>query len=256
MTSCKTNSSSTLFFPDLSHLDKSNVPHHVAIIPDGNRRWAKCNLREVGEGYLQGAETLITTINAAKELGIKVLTVFTFSTENWNRPKHEVDAILQTLEIYLTDYQEQLIELSIRFNIIGSIEHLPASLFQVISQTIDRTKECTEFDLILAVNYGGRNEIYRAVKKIVDDCVSQKIVPQALTEELIANYLDTSRWPDPDLIIRTSGERRISNFLLWQSSYTEIYIEEANWPNFTPQHLLTAVCDYQNRERRRGGGTT
>jgi len=240
---------------DLATIDKDKIPHHVAIIPDGNRRWAKDLKKESLEGYPFGIESGITCIRAAKELGIKVLTVYTFSTENWGRPKAEVLTYLKIVEGYLRKYQQKLIDYGIRFNVIGNLELLPSPLVHLINESKEVTKHCTDFDLVLAVNYGSRDEICRAVRKIVNDCLTQKISPDTLTEESIAHYLDTSRWPDPDLLIRTSGEKRVSNFLLWQSSYTELYTDEVLWPDFTPSHLLSAVCDYQSRQRRRGGGT-
>lgn len=239
----------------LACLDKRRAPHHVAIIPDGNRRWAKGKLMDVSDGYRKGAETLITNVRAAKEIGIKVLTIFSFSTENWLRPKLEVDIAMAIIESYLKSYQEQLMELSIRFDVIGNISHLPQSLINVINETKTMTKHLSEFDLVLAMNYGGRDEIMRAVRKVSQDLADKKLTDKDLTEASFSAYLDTSKWPDPDLLIRTSGERRLSNFLLWQSSYAEIYIEEATWPDFTPNHLLSAVKDYQSRDRRRGGGT-
>jgi undecaprenyl diphosphate synthase len=255
VTSCKAEKSSLLFSEaELSLLDKTNIPYHVAIIPDGNRRWAKGQLKDVEEGYQYGAETLITTVRAAKELGIKVLTVFAFSTENWRRPRLEIDALMAIFESYLRDYREKLRDMSIRVRTIGDASTLPASLKRVVDETCEATKDCTEFDLVLAMNYGSRDEICRAVKKIVGDCLAKKLNPQAVTEKSIAQYLDTALYPDPDLLIRTSGELRISNFLLWQSSYTEIYIEEAAWPSFTPKHLLQAVMSFQKRDRRKGGG--
>ncbi|MDB6081040.1 MAG: uppS [Chlamydiia bacterium] len=246
----------TRFFSEetLQDLSKATIPHHIAIIPDGNRRWAKGHFLEVTEGYLQGAETLITIIQAAKEIGVKVLTVFSFSTENWLRPKPEIDAVMKIMEEYLKNYQEKLMAMSIRFNVIGNTDLLPQSLINVINETKTLTQEGTKFDLILAMNYGGRDEIIRATKKIATDYKENKILLHDLTENTFSAHLDTSKWPDPDLIIRTSGEKRISNFLLWQSSYAEIYIEKATWPDFTPHHLLSAVLDYQSRDRRRGGG--
>jgi undecaprenyl diphosphate synthase len=251
----KSDPKSDLFSQEeLSKLDRSNIPYHVAIIPDGNRRWAKFQGKDVPDGYTQGTDTLVTIVKAAKELGVKVLTVFSFSTENWTRPKVESDTLIKLIEEYLKFYQQKLLENSIRFNAIGDTSHLPPTLVQIIEDTKNVTRSCTEFDLVLALNYGGRDEICRAVKKIVTDCVAGKITPDELTEKTINSYLDTSNWPDPDLLIRTSGERRISNFLLWQSSYTELYIEEDVWPNFQPKHLLSALVDYQHRDRRRGGG--
>lgn len=245
----------TIFSPnDLIGLDQANVPFHVAIIPDGNRRWAKGLQKQSHEGYFSGAETLINAVRAAKEIGIKVLTVYTFSTENWLRPTVEVHALFETLEKYLEKYQRQLFELGIRLNTIGNLELLPPTLKNVIAKTKELTSSCTDFDLVLAVNYGSRDEIVRAVQNIVADCLDKKINSNELNEKIITQYLDTAKWPDPDLLIRTSGERRISNFLLWQTSYTELYTEEVVWPNFTPHHLLHAVRDFQRRHRRLGAG--
>jgi undecaprenyl diphosphate synthase len=245
----------TIFSPDdLAGLNKENIPFHVAIIPDGNRRWAKGVQKQSHEGYFSGAETLINAVRAAKEIGIKVLTVYTFSTENWLRPTVEVHALFETLEKYLAKYQRQLLELGIRLNTIGNLELLPETLQVVINKTKELTSPCSDFDLVLAVNYGSRDEIVRAIQNIVSDCLEKKINPNKVDEKTITQYLDTAKWPDPDLLIRTSGERRISNFLLWQSSYTELYTEEVVWPNFTPHHLLHAVRDFQRRHRRLGAG--
>lgn len=227
---------------ELASLNKGNIPHHVAIIPDGNRRWAKGHqLEKSYEGYLYGAETLITIVRAAKALGIKVLTVYTFSTENWLRPPLEVNALMTILEQYLRGYQQQLVDLSIRLHTIGDLKVLPTSLGQVIADTKQMTANCDEFDLVLALNYGARDELVRAIRQIAQDVASEKISLDTLTEERITQYLDTANFPDPDLLIRTSGEQRISNFLLWQSSYAEMYMEEVTWPDFTPKHLLSAL---------------
>jgi undecaprenyl diphosphate synthase len=255
VTNVESEQVTSIFSPkELASLDRSKVPHHIAIIPDGNRRWAKKQFKDIIFGYSHGAENLITIVQAARELGIKVLTSWGFSTENWKRPKEETDTLMQMMEKYLIENLPKLLANSIRFNVIGRLENLPPSLQKVIEETKAATEGCCELDLVFALDYGGRDELCRAIKKIATDCCQKKITPDDLNEEIIGRYLDTWRWPDPDLIIRTSGERRLSNFLLWQSSYTEFFIEEAMWPSFSPKHLLSAILDFQARDRRKGGG--
>jgi len=233
-------------------VDKAKVPCHIAIIPDGNRRWAKNNLLPAEKGHLAGADSVVRIVRAAKELGIKVLSLYAFSTENWKRPTKEIDYLMKIIQEYLLSYQEKLIEYNIRLSVIGRLDTLPESLKAAIEQTIERTCKCSGFDLVLAINYGGRDEIVRAICRMI----SNKMTPEDISEETISAHLDTRLWPDPDLVIRTSGEKRLSNFLLWQSSYSEVYVDNVAWPDFTPKHLLQAVCDYQTRERRLGGRTT
>lgn len=235
-------------------IDPKKVPNHIALIPDGNRRWAKEHAKESIEGHRYGADMLLDIVKAAKELGVKVLTVYSFSTENWKRPLHEINFLMHIFESYLAAYRKELIDNNIRFNTIGFIEKLPQSLISIIEKTKTETSHCTEFDFILALNYGGRNELFRAIQKMLLDCEKGLISSKSLSEEMVSLYLDTPNWPDPDFIIRTSGERRLSNFLLWQSSYAELYIDDVMWPQFTPQRLLQALLSYQDRDRRRGGG--
>jgi undecaprenyl diphosphate synthase len=235
-------------------LDPTKIPSHIAIIPDGNRRWAKEHLLDLKTGYSQGRETLVDIGIAAKELGVKVLTIYTFSTENWKRPPQEISLYLQFVEESLRQYEEKFLELSARFHIIGTLDSLPQSLIDRITHLQNVTKECSELDLVLAINYGSRNEITRAARKLAEMCLQGKIRPEEITEELFVQSLDTSRWPDPDLLIRTSGERRMSNYLLWQTSYTEIYIEEGSWPDFGSKQLFNAILAFQKRNRRHGGG--
>jgi len=240
---------------DLSTLDRNRVPQHIAIIPDGNRRWAKQHLLDIAQGYAHGRDTLVEIGVAAKELGVKTLTVYTFSTENWKRPQYEVEMYLRFVEESLKQYEQKFLSLQARFHVIGEVDLMPEPLVKRIRHIQEVTKHCTELDLVLAINYGSRNEIVRASKKLAQLCVEGKMKPEEITEERFLQFLDTSKWPDPDLLIRTSGERRMSNYLLWQTSYTEIYIEEATWPNFGPQQLLKAVLDFQGRNRRHGGGS-
>ncbi len=237
----------------LALIDPLRIPKHIAMIPDGNRRWAKRKHSSVEEGHRQGADNLMDIVKAAKEIGIEVLTFFTFSTENWSRPKGEVDVLMWLLQNYLFKQRAAMIENGIRFHTIGEISRLPVDLINIIDETKAATESCSKINLVLALNYGGRDEISRAVKKIAADIEAKKIKNDEITEEMISRYLDTHSWLDPDLLIRTSGELRVSNFLLWQISYAEIYIANALWPDFSPSHLLEAILDFQKRERRLGG---
>lgn len=234
---------------ELESLRAESIPHHIASIPDGNRRWAVSNTLPTETGHKAGYDGVVKIVRAAKQLGIKIITLYAFSTENWKRPGTEVQSLMELTYEYLTSYQKQLIDENIRLSAIGNIDVLPAIVRNILKETIRLTAHCTGFDLVLAINYGGRDELVRAIAKIL----SEKIDPKQITEQTISDHLDTRLWPDPELIIRTSGENRLSNFLLWQSSYSEVYIERARWPDFSPQHLLEAVRDYQTRERRLGG---
>ena len=238
---------------ELARLDFSRIPKHIAIIPDGNRRWAKKRLSAIQEGHREGADTLMETVKAAKEIGIKEITFYTFSTENWNRPELEVTALMMLFNNYLESHCEEMIEWGIRLETIGDLKLLPSYLQKTIEETKNLTRECHEITLILALNYGARNELCRAVISILEDYDHMRITKEEIDEKRISRYLDTHQWQDPDLLIRTSGELRISNFLLWQISYAEIHIAPVLWPDFTPGHLMNAIVDYQGRERRWGG---
>ncbi len=240
---------STFSQQDLELLDPQHTPHHIAIIPDGNRRWALNHLLPIEKGHMAGYEGVVKIVRAAKELGVKIITLYAFSTENWKRPGLEVQSLMQLTQNYLISYQQKLIDENIRLSAIGNIDSLPPAVKITLNDTIDKTAHCNAFDLVLAINYGARDELVRAIAKII----GEKIDPSLITEKTISEHLDTKALPDPDLIIRTSGEKRLSNFLLWQSSYAEVYIENVAWPDFSPQHLLQAVRDYQTRERRLGG---
>ncbi|MBS0655122.1 MAG: di-trans,poly-cis-decaprenylcistransferase, partial [Verrucomicrobia bacterium] len=207
------------------------------------------------QGHIAGAEAIVTIVEAAMALGIKVLTIFGFSTENLQkRSKMEVDHLTKIIAEYLEKYREKLLHNGIRLRAIGNLEALPPFLRYGVEKTAERTAHCSNFELVLALNYGGRDEICRAIKRMAVDLVDKKISPDTICEESLRPYLDTGDLPDPDLLIRTSGEKRISNFLLWQSSYSEVFIDDVTWPEFTPHHLLGAVCDFQQRDRRKGGG--
>lgn len=234
---------------DLQSIDPNNIPRHIAIIPDGNRRWAKAKFLQANLGHIAGAENGIRIAQAAKDLGIKTLTIYAFSTENWKRPKPEVDNLLQTIEDYIVRYQQKLVDNGVRFQMIGRADGLSPNLKTILQKTQERTKDGANFELVVAINYGGRDEIVRALQQIC----KTNIDPTDISEHLISQFLDTKGLCDPDLIIRTSGEMRLSNFLLWQSSYSELYCSPISWPDFTPQHLLDAVKSYQMRVRRIGG---
>ena len=237
-------------------LDPKKIPKHIAIIPDGNRRWAKKRFFNILDGHREGADTLMEIVKSAKELGVKEVTFYSFSTENWNRPQDEVVALMTLFEQYISNQCEEMIQSGIRLDTIGDLSSLPQFLNTTIQNTKEKTKTCQDITLILALNYGSRDELCRALKKIVKDCDQHKLKKEEISEETISHYLDTTPWGDPDLLIRTSGELRVSNFLLWQISYSEIHVAPVLWPDFTPQHLLEAIIDFQGRQRRWGGSST
>lgn len=230
----------------LSKLDKSRIPEHVAIIMDGNGRWAKRRGLPRMAGHRRGIARLRKIVPAAKDYGIKILSLFAFSTENWNRPKREIRGLFKTLERYLKDEVEELMRNDTYLHPIGRLERLPSSLQKELSRVERITRNNKGIILNLALNYGGRSDIVNAVKKIIANR------PKKIDEETFSKYLYTSGQSDPDLLIRTSGEMRISNFLLWQLAYTEIYVTPILWPDFKREDLLQAVLDYQKRERRFG----
>jgi undecaprenyl diphosphate synthase len=245
---------SSRFHPSqLALLDRSRIPQHIAIIPDGNRRWAKKRLSSIQEGHREGADTLMEIVKAAQELEIKELTFFSFSTENWDRPGEEVLALMALFTSYLIEQREKMVQSGIKLETIGNLTSLPSFLRRVIQETKLATQDCNKIRLILALNYGSRDEICRAFRAMLDDYDHQHLSKEEINEATIARYLDTYQWRDPDLLIRTSGELRVSNFLLWQISYTEIHISSVLWPDFTPQHLIEAIVDFQRRQRRWGG---
>ncbi len=233
---------------ELSRVDLLRVPKHIAIIMDGNRRWAKQRGLPPMMGHWEGAETLTDVLKGAAELGVKTLTVYAFSTENWNRPKNEVEDLMNIFELYLMHKRELMIRDGVKLNAIGDLSRLPERVLSSFHQTKKATEHCDRINLLLALNYGGRDEIRRAVIKILEE----KIAPDQITEECIARYLDTGPFGDPELLIRTSGEMRVSNFLLWQISYAEIFSTEVLWPDFSSKDLLNIILAFQNRHRRLG----
>lgn len=225
------------------------VPKHIAIIMDGNRRWAKQRNLLPMMGHWEGAETLTDIVRSAADLGVKTLTVYAFSTENWGRPQDQVEDLMDIFELYLMRKKEFMIREGVRLDAIGELSRLPEKVLSAFHQTKKATEHCDRINFVLALNYGGRDEIRRAIVKLVDE----KIPSEAITEELIGKYLDTFKYGDPELLIRTSGELRVSNFLLWQISYTEIFSTDVLWPDFAPKHLLEAVLAFQKRHKRGGG---
>lgn len=233
-------------------MNRKNIPKHVAIIMDGNRRWAKeKKLRDI-DGHKKGADNLENIAKISIDFGIKILTVYAFSTENLIRSKKEIESLMQLLQKYLIKYKKNLLKYGIRLCTIGDLSKCPQKLQKTIEQVKDKTKDCNKMDLVLAINYGGRDEITRAFKKIVSDIKNKKMEEKDISEDVISSYLDTSFCPDPDLLIRTSGERRLSNFLLWQMSYAEFFIADVLWPDFSKKHFKKALKVYERRNRRFG----
>ena len=237
---------------DLLLLDVGSIPHHIAIIMDGNRRWASERGLPSMVGHWKGAENLSGIVRAASNLGVKVLTVYAFSTENWGRSPDEVDALMSLFKHYLEYQKDSMMEEGVRLETIGDITGLPLDLQEVLRETKQATASGNAIDLVLALNYGGRDDIRRAVVSMLEDCEKGQLQREEISEATIARYLDTAQWPDPDILIRTSGEKRQSNFLLWQLSYTEFYHTEILWPDFDAAALLKAVKEYQGRNRRLG----
>ncbi len=216
---------------------------------DGNGRWAQKNNLNRISGHRQGMKSVKSIIQESRKLGIKYLTLYAFSAQNWNRPKHEVNALMELLKFYLLEEGGTLLEKDIRLDAIGRLKSLPEDAHKVLNDTMELTKSCTGMTLTLALSYGSREEIIDAVKQI---CGNPNISPNDITEDLFSDHLYTASLPDPDLLIRTSGEHRISNLLLWQLAYTEIYFTKTLWPDFRKRHLLKAISNFQNRERRFG----
>lgn len=236
----------------LSKVHLNKIPKHVAIIMDGNRRWAMRNALSLLMGHNTGADILIDILKAAKELGIKVITLYVFSTENWNRSKEEVMGLMWLYETHILKQIPEMVQQGMRFDTIGDISQLPVKVQNAISQAKKATSECESIEVIFAMNYGARDEMRRAFLRLESDMRKGILTSKDITEKTITSYLDTARYPDPELLIRTGGEHRISNFLLWQISYTEVYVTETMWPDFTPSHLLQAIMEFQKRERRKG----
>ncbi len=229
-----------------------DIPKHVAIIMDGNGRWASKRFLPKSAGHKAGANTLKTIANTAEKLGIKYLTVYAFSTENWNRPKDEVDYLLSLLSSYISDYIADSKKNNMRFRIIGDITRLSGELQEKIKTLESLSMNKTGLQLIFAINYGAKDELVRAVKSISKAVHDGSLSIDNIKEETIAKFLDTQEIPEPELLIRTSGELRLSNFMLWQLAYTELYFTDTLWPDFKPDDLTKAIESFKNRDRRFG----
>ncbi len=233
--------------------EQLNIPEHVAIIMDGNGRWAKKRLLPRNMGHRQGAKVLEQICRDAADLGIHYLTVYAFSTENWKRSVEEVTGILNLLRSYLENCVERASKDEMRIRVIGDRSALDADIVEKIAIAERETAKFDKFEFTIALNYGGRDEIRRAVQKLAQDVKAGNVSPESVTEDMIAGYLDTAELPDPDLLIRTSGECRISNYLIWQLAYTEFYFTDKLWPDFDKEALTEAVRYYNGRDRRFGG---
>jgi undecaprenyl diphosphate synthase len=237
---------------ELSGLDTAKLPTHVAIIMDGNGRWAQKRLLARIKGHEKASAAVRKIVRACREIGIPYLTLYAFSTENWQRPKAEVNALMALLKQFLKSELEEMQTNNVRLHAIGQIERLPQDVYQALHDGMTATKDNTALQLTLALSYGGRAEIIRMVQEIAQKVKNGSIELGSINDELVADHLYTSRIPDPDLLIRTSGEMRISNFLLWQLAYTEIHISPTLWPDFGKEEFLRILKDYQGRDRRFG----
>ncbi len=228
------------------------MPQHIAIIMDGNGRWAKEHNKPRVYGHKHGVKSVRNIVEGAGEIGLKYLTLYAFSTENWSRPKLEVTALMQLLVNTISKEVESLNKNNVRLMAIGDLKSLPNNCNDELQKAIDKTKNNTGLTVVLALSYSAKWEIVDAVKKITNDVVDGKVKIEDISETLLSNYLSTQNIPDPELLIRTSGENRISNFLLWQIAYAELYFSEKLWPDYRKEDLFEAIVNYQNRERRFG----
>lgn len=233
-------------------LDPTRIPRHIAIIMDGNGRWAKGKGKFRIFGHQTGVSTVKTITEACAELGVEHLTLYAFSTENWSRPAYEVRALMELLVDTMRKELPTLMENNIRLRAIGNLDELPAKCRKQLTITMDQTAGNNRMDLVLALSYSARWDMLQALREIAADAVSGKLNPIEIQVETISEYLSTRGMPDPELLIRTSGEKRISNFLLWEIAYSELYFTEKLWPDFGKEDLYQAIFDYQNRERRFG----
>lgn len=233
-------------------LIKERIPRHVAIIMDGNGRWAAQFGNERSFGHEHGVEAVRSVVEGAGEIGIDFLTLYAFSTENWLRPKEEVDALMGLLVQSISDETDELKKSNVRLKVIGDIKSLPLNVQEKLDWSINKLNSCTGLTLVLALSYSSKWEIVEAVKRIAEQVKLGKLDPSEIDYDLMNRFLNTSEMPDPELLIRTSGECRISNFLLWQIAYTELYFTPKLWPDFRKEDLFEAIYDFQNRERRFG----
>lgn len=235
-----------------TEIDKKLVPNHVAVIMDGNGRWAKQKGKNRLFGHRNGVKAVRDTIEAAAEIGVKHITLYAFSTENWTRPKEEINGLMELLVFTINKEIKTLMENDISLHAIGDLKSLPSACYRELMKAIDKTSSNKRMKLILALSYSSKWEILKAVRSIAKDVEEKKITSALINEQLFTSYLDTAAYPNPELLIRTSGEHRISNFLLWQIAYAELYFTEKLWPDFRKEDFLEAIADYQKRERRFG----
>jgi undecaprenyl diphosphate synthase len=231
------------------------LPRHIAIIMDGNGRWAKMRSLPRVEGHRAGINSVRASVEGCAEIGIEYLTLYAFSTENWKRPKREVSTLMKLLKAYIDKELNNIIEKNIRFSTIGRTDELHEDVKKKLYYAMDKSKHCTGLHFVVALNYSGRTEIVDAFKKVLSEAKISYPDISSVDEDFVSRHLYTADIPDPDLLIRTSGEYRISNFLLWQIAYAEIYITDVLWPDFSKKHLYQAILDFQKRERRYGGIT-
>lgn len=236
----------------IDKINKDRLPRHVAVIMDGNGRWAKQRNLERSEGHVEGVNTVRKITEIASELGVGYLTLYTFSTENWNRPKEEVDALMNLIVVAIERETPDLIKNNVRLSTIGDWSRMPQFARERLQKCMDDTGHCTGLNLVLALSYSSRWELTEAFKAVAADVTANKLSVDQINEAEIDKYLNTHNIPDPDLLIRTGGEARISNFLLWQIAYSELYFTDKYWPDFTKEDFVEAVLDYQSRERRFG----
>jgi len=234
-------------------LNKEKMPKHIAIIMDGNRRWAKERNLDIKSGHREGAKTLEKIVKYANEIGIEYITVYAFSTENWKRAEEEIGALMLLLKNYLDDFGKRADTENIKISVLGDINKISTSLQKSIEKAIEKTKNNTGIVFNIAFNYGGRDELIKAIQKIGKDIEDNKIKSNEITEELVEDNLYTKGQPDPDIVIRTSGEIRMSNFLTWQTVYSELIFLEKNWPDFSEEDLIETIKIYQKRNRKFGG---
>ena len=236
----------------LEELDLTQMPRHIAVIMDGNGRWAKKNSLPRIQGHWEGVKTVDRTVSLCRKLDIEALTLYSFSDENWSRPPIEINTLMKILDHYLNKELERMKSENIRFNTIGQLEDLPPEIQKLIAHTKDYTKDCDGMTLTLALSYGGRQEILKLVQQIADKVRTGELRVEDIDYSVLEKFLQTKSLPDPDLLIRTSGEIRISNFLLYQIAYTELHYTNVLWPEFKEDDLLHAIIDFQKRERRFG----
>lgn len=236
----------------IEKIDKNRLPRHVAIIMDGNGRWAKAKGKDRSFGHQEGVVSVRKIMDAVTQLGLKYLTLYTFSTENWNRPEEEVQALMSLLVSAIHRETPDMMKKNVRLTAIGDLSRLREDAYNTLQECIDMTSSNTGTTLVLALSYSSRWEITRAARQLAQEVLEQKINPNDITEAMVSDHLTTKNIPDPDLLIRTGGEKRISNFLLWQLSYAEFFFTDVFWPDFREEELYEAILYYQQRERRFG----